>query len=196
MIKPLNLGSENTLFFKLMYHNLGETRKVDELPWLYKIYNCESHSQEEAQPTNSEVSNAHKVVFTTKPTSGRKHKLLLPIKTVSIIVVPQCHIDDIIRLQICLYFPIQLSESWQSSSSHPNNKVLLVTQLLNKKTCLTRLAVVFLRKKPNFLKAVIQTTIDKREEEEKKTSPRKEEPSHKICHCSSNPTHACSQLIG
>lgn len=38
----------------------------------------------------------------------------------------------IIDLKIHLYLPIQLPESWKSCSSHPNNKVLLLTQLLQK----------------------------------------------------------------
>lgn len=106
------------------------------LPWLNKIYYSESQSQEKAQPADNEISNAKKVVLSTKPASCRKHKLLLAIKTVCIVIIPQNHLYGFIFQEIHLYLPIQLSEGWQSCGSHPDNEVLLLTQLLCKKTSL------------------------------------------------------------
>ena len=103
-----------------------------ELKEILSWFNSESQSQKEAYSFDSEISNAKKVIPPTKPASGRKHKLLLAVKTVCIVVAILCHMYDIICLKIHLYLPIQLPESWKSCSSHPNNKVVLFTQLLQK----------------------------------------------------------------
>lgn len=59
----------------------------ENLPWLNKIYNSESHSQKNAYSPDGEISNAKKVILPTKPASGRKHKLFLAVKTVCIVIV-------------------------------------------------------------------------------------------------------------
>ena len=59
----------------------------EKLPRFNKIYDGESQSQKEAYSPDGEISDAKKVILPTKPASRRKHKLLLAIKTVCIVVV-------------------------------------------------------------------------------------------------------------
>ena len=98
-------------------------------PWLSKIHYSEGHWQKEAQPADSEVSNAKKVILSAKPGSGRENKLLLAIETIGVIIVLHCHLNEFIFPQIHFYLPIQLPKSRKSCSSHPINEVLLLTQL-------------------------------------------------------------------
>ena len=83
-------------------------------PRLDKIHYSEGHCQKEAQPADSAVSSAKKVVLSAKPSSGRENKLLLAIETIGVIIVRHCHLNEFIFLQIHFYLPIQLPKSRKS----------------------------------------------------------------------------------
>lgn len=103
-------------------------------PWLKHVEDDEAHREEEADATDGHVGDADEVVPAADPGCGGQDKCLRPPEAVRVVVVLDHHRDLIVRHDVCLNSAVKLPERWEGSSSHPDNEVLLLTQLKKKKT--------------------------------------------------------------
>lgn len=74
--------------------------RVERLPRFDEIDSDESQGNEQANTTNYDINLAQEIILATNPSCRRNHQLLLPIETVSIVIVLYHHFYNLINFEI------------------------------------------------------------------------------------------------
>ena len=91
-----------------------------------------AEGEEEADAADGNVREADEVVLAADPGRGGQDQRLLPLEDVRVVVVLDHHRDLVARHDVRLDSPVELPECWEGGGSHPDDEVLLLTQLKNK----------------------------------------------------------------
>lgn len=74
--------------------------RVERLPRFDEIDSDEGQGNEQTNTTNYDINLAQEIILATNPSCGRNHQLLLPIETVSIVIVLYHDFYDLVNLEI------------------------------------------------------------------------------------------------